>query len=95
MTEEQILEYGHFVRHVILPNKEWERPKFSGFYVLKEDTTFSKYYKESKDFRVSIETQIIQGETRFWGKVGGLRLAINTQAQYEQFWSMALDSFMD
>lgn len=85
ITEEQILADGIFIRHDIQPKEEWMKPVFSGNYVLPRESALKKGHDPC------IETQIIQGETRFWGKVGALRIALNTPAQYEVFMTMITD----
>lgn len=85
MTEEQILADGYFVRLAIQPKEEWREPVFTGIYVIPKEASIKEGHK------VCIERQVIHGETKFWGKIEALRIALNNQAQYQTFISMAWD----
>lgn len=85
MTEEQILADGYFVRLEVQPREKWCKPVFTGIYVIPKEANIETGHK------VCIETQVIHGETKFWGKIEALRIALTNKAQYDIFLSMAWD----
>lgn len=92
MTEEQILADGYWVKFYFMPQLAGGTRLFSGVYCGPKDAELRRAKLDGSEFKVCIETQVINGQTKYWGKVGALRIAINNQAQYETFLSMALDS---
>lgn len=92
MNEEQILADGHWVKFYLMPKLAGGTRLFSGVYCGHKDAELRRAQLDGSEFKVCIESQVIHGETRYWGKVGALRIAINNQAQYETFLSMAWDS---
>lgn len=90
MTEEQILADGHWKKFYLMPALAGGSRVFSGVYVRPHETERRLGKLDGSEFEVCIETQLIKGVMTYTGKVGGLRMPLKNQDQYNNFLAYAL-----